>query len=56
MLAARTGAKLRFVPLTKDGTELDMAVHLQLFCIATWWLLLHCLPLSLANVTPCRND
>lgn len=26
MLAARTGAKLRFVPLTKDGTELDMAV------------------------------
>ncbi|KAL3146011.1 hypothetical protein ABBQ38_015368 [Trebouxia sp. C0009 RCD-2024] len=25
MLAARTGAKLRFVPLIKDGTELDMA-------------------------------
>ena len=29
MLAARTGAKLRFVPLTKDGTELDMAVSLS---------------------------
>ena len=30
MLAARTGAKLHFVPLTKDGTELDMTVCLSL--------------------------
>lgn len=30
MLAARTGAKLRFVPLTKNGTELDMAVCLSM--------------------------
>ena len=26
LLAARTGAVLRFVPLTKDKSELDMAV------------------------------
>ncbi len=37
LLAARTGAVLRFVPLTKDNSELDMAVcshslHLKASC------------------------
>ena len=68
MLAARTGAKLRFVPLTKDGTELDMAVRLQLFGICV-----HCKEMKetketiapggccqivchLVPVSACRND
>ena len=29
LLAARTGAVLRFVPLNKDKTELDMAVSMR---------------------------
>jgi selenocysteine lyase/cysteine desulfurase len=35
LLAARSGAVLRFVPLTQDKSELDMAVCLGM---------LHCLP------------
>lgn len=43
LLAARTGAVLRFVPLTKDKTELDMAVGiLQSFLYASCFIVQQC--------------
>lgn len=43
LLAARTGAVLRFVPLTKDKTELDMAVGiLQIFLYASCFIVQQC--------------